>query len=93
MSYQRVRLYSPVHDCYVVRVSMFDEHGGELFINVVDNRGFKALRNSIYGHTVGEHYFPGALDTLERALEREDQPGEVAFDPLAQSEEILYQPG
>lgn len=83
--YQKIRIYSPVQDCYVVRVSMWDEQGGEFFVNIPDDRGFKALRETINGIELpmehGEAKFvPGALDAIMDAIERNDDPGEVKFD-------------
>ena len=83
--YQRVKIYSPLHDCYVVRVSMCDDRGGEFFVNIPDDRGFKALRETINGIELpmqhGEiRFIPGALDAIMDAIERGDDPGEVKFD-------------
>jgi len=43
-SYQRLRTWSALHDAYIERISMGNEHGHELFIMVVDDGNRKQLR-------------------------------------------------
>jgi len=58
---------------------MCDDKGGEFFTNIPDNRGFRWLRNKIHGQDLGGEYIPGVLDTLARAIEKKEQPGERKF--------------
>ncbi len=68
--YQALRSYSPFHDCDVVRISVGNEHGHELFMLIVDDgprRSYRAKRNA-------------ALDALADALDAGGEPGEVKID-------------
>lgn len=72
-TYQALRSYSPVHDCDVVRVSMGNEHGHELWMLIVDNEGarrFRAKRTA-------------ALDAIMEAIDLGCDPGEVRVEPAA----------
>ena len=67
MYWSEYRRYDVVRDCEVARLSMSDDRGGEYWSEIVVGRisEYRKLRNE-------------ALDKIERAIVRSDQPGEVA---------------
>jgi hypothetical protein len=78
-AYQRIRLWSVTEDCYVIRLSMWNTAGGEFFTMIRDDRGAKALRQTINGYEQDGDFIPGALDALMDAIDRGDDPGEITF--------------
>ena len=64
--YREMRFWSPVLGCDAARLSMVDERGGE-FWRVVPVSGGKAWREAR----------DRALDAIEDAVARGDEPGEV----------------
>lgn len=68
-TYQSLRMWSVMHDCDVVRISMWDDAGREFFVQLVDDKGFKAMR-------AGRE---NALDSIMDAMAERRDPGEVAL--------------
>lgn len=77
-SYQSIKTYSPIHDGYVHRVSMGNEHGHELFMLVVDDSGPALLRARR----------TAAVDAISEALDMGCDPGEVRVAPKVWDEMV-----
>lgn len=70
--YQQLKMWSPVDDCYVARISVGNDHGHELFMLVPMNmpsRDFRTHRTA-------------ALDAIQEAIDAGLDPGEVRVDPV-----------
>lgn len=68
-TYQTLRMWSVMHDCDTVRVSMWDDHGREYFVMIVDNEGYKQLRANR----------ENAIDSILDAHAAGADPGEVVL--------------
>jgi hypothetical protein len=64
-TYSEIHGYSPMRDCVVIRISIADAHGQELWTEI-EGEG-KAYREAK----------AAALQDLMKAFERGDQPGQV----------------
>jgi hypothetical protein len=64
--YHEFRSYSPIHDCEVVRLSVFDAHGREFFMTLPASapRRYRERRTK-------------ALEAIDYAIEQKMEPGEV----------------
>jgi hypothetical protein len=64
LRYYEFTTYSPVLDCEVARISLYDERGGEFFMIVPTGRGYRAARSK-------------ALAVMCEAIDDGVDPGEV----------------
>lgn len=68
--YQDIRTYSPLHDGYVHRISMGNEHGHELYMLLLNDEGARTYR----AHRMA------ALDAIQEAIDMGCDPGEVRVE-------------
>ena len=64
--YHEFRSYSPIHDCEVGRISVFNERGSEFYmlVPVESPRKYRHARQA-------------ALDAIQEAMDRHLEPGQV----------------